>query len=145
MSYDPGATAVSDPGTETVALDLLAVAVRRHVSRSLIVGAQRPTVEAIVDHTADSLVAALNAFVLTEHAGPMATDWLRVELPLRPRWMPRWLWRRVPCRPAVFELRVRPLWVYPQATFKVPDGRLGAAVMMAQRQPSTRVADWRRS
>jgi hypothetical protein len=133
---------MSGPVHEVFDLDLLRVTAQRHIDLRLVEGLQRPHFDVISNYTADTLVAQLNAYVLTEHAGRMVTDHVRALLPVRPRWMPRWLWRRIPTRDVEWTLRVRPRWTYPRAGLRVPE--LGDAVRFAQTYPPhVHVPDWR--
>lgn len=127
----------------TVQLDKLKVAAQVAIERNLVEGAHQPTFELIEDHVANRLVARLNAYMLTEHAGGAVWDEVHVALPVRPWWLPRWLWDRIPSRDETLTLSCRPRWNYPRASVLVPD--LGPAVMYAEVQrPSLRaVPDWR--
>lgn len=133
---------MTGPMHEVFDLDLLKVHAQRVVDRRLCEGLQHPQFEVVANHTADTLVAQLNAYVLAEHAGRTVTDHVRALLPVRPRWIPRWLWRRIPTRDVEWTLRVRPRWTYPRASLHVPE--LGAAVRFAQTYPPhVHVPDWR--
>lgn len=44
-------------------------------------------------------------------------------LPVRPRWLPRFLWRRIPTRVATWTLTARPEWIYPYSTVPPQLGR----------------------
>jgi len=120
---------VTMPGTdgfEEISLDLLKFQARSHIDEQLFAGAQHVSFD-IRRHVFHQLVFELNAHVLVEDAGPEVTERIRAELPVRPRWLPRWLFRRIPTRQVAWTLTARPQWTYPQATLRVPG--LGPATM----------------
>lgn len=127
------------PLYEVVTLDMLKVAGAHHLDEELFAGAQRP--ELLLDFIAGALVAQLNAFVLAEDAGPVVAETVRVMLPHRPRWLPRWVWRRIPSVGHEFRLEVRPRWVYPQATVRV-DGLGPARLLVTHLARPERAPDW---
>lgn len=92
-------------------------------------GVLRANAEVAVDRELDGLMVMFRGYVLGEEGGDEAVDWVTVNLPVRPRWFPRWLWRRLPCREAHWELRCQPMWMYPNSTIAVPD--LGHAVKIS--------------
>lgn len=113
-------------GFEEINLDLLKVAARSHIDRHLFTGAQHVSFD-IRRHVFHQLVFELNAHVLVEDAGDEVVERIRADLPVRPRWLPRWLFRRIPTRRVTWTLTARPRWTYPQATLRVPG--LGPARM----------------
>jgi hypothetical protein len=121
-----------DPGFDEVRLDLLKVAARTQIDRTLFTGAHQVSFD-IRRHVVHQLVFELNAHVLVEDAGDEVVERIRAELPVRPRWLPRWLFRRIPTRQVAWTLTARPQWIYPQATLRVPG--LGPAHMFV----STRI------
>lgn len=68
----------------------------------------------------DGLVMQLKAYVLKNDGGEPKTASVVVDLPIKPRWYPRWLWRRIPTRKAEWVLTVTPEWTYPSADIKIP-------------------------
>jgi hypothetical protein len=68
----------------------------------------------------EELAAHVSGFVLAEHAGKPVTDTVRALLPRRPRWIPRFLWRRIPTVSAAWTLSAEPLWTYPQSSAVLP-------------------------
>lgn len=109
-----------------------------YARQQLPIGVLRHTLrtEAFVAHEMDALVFMMSAYVLGEDGGDEVSDWVNVRLPIRPRWMPKWLWRKIPCRDARWELRCRPKWTYPHSNIQVPD--LGPEVKIAVNQGLTR-------
>lgn len=77
----------------------------------------------------DALVHSLTAYVLSENAGPpvrsVRTRREEFEQHVRPRWLPRFLWRRIPTRTCTVSVTARAeaqaTWIYPQATVRLPD------------------------
>lgn len=128
---------------EIVTLDQLHVAARERIADELFVGAQSTRVELIDGDVMGKLVASINAYVLSEHAGPAVTEQVTATLPDRPWWLPRVVWRRIPWHDTTWTLTVRPRWVYPQATMKIP--ALGPAVLFAEtvHAPHRDEPDWR--
>lgn len=111
--------------TETV-LDYMQVA----VAAQLPPGLHRQDLRLVADATTERLTAQLSAFVMTQPAGnPVRVSrTISTTVPYRPRWCPRWLWRRVPERhdTRAITLAAFPKFTYPSATIAVP--ALGAPV-----------------
>lgn len=102
---------------ETVELEQLKLSARGRITRELFAGAQNA--EVVLFYELDHLVAQVNAHVLREPAGLEVREQVSADLPTRPWWLPRWLYRRIPCRRTTWTLSARPVWTYPQATMKV--------------------------
>lgn len=119
-------------------LDLLKIAVSASVDRQIFKGAQRHQLRFVEDYLGNRLVAELNAYVLTEHAGPAVEDRVAALLPIRPRWLPRWLWRRIPTRRVEWTLTVEPRWSYPNAAVQLP--AVGRPHKLAYRLPAAELS-----
>jgi hypothetical protein len=99
-------------------------------------------VDGYLAHEMDGLVFLLRTAVLGEDGGDEVSDWVEVLLPIRPRWIPKWAWKRIPTRRARWELRAQPKWTYPHSNIKVPD--LGPQVRIAMDGGMTRGdGEWR--
>jgi len=99
---------------ERIHLRMKKYAVRQAAPAHVVVGVNAD-VDMFADHMMDAMVYTLEALFPAEDAGPPAMTRQRVLLPLRPWWIPKWAWQRVPCKDAAIEIRVQPEWVYPQA------------------------------
>jgi hypothetical protein len=97
----------------------------------LLSGLRDATLDAHFDDMRNALVAQLNARVLTEPAGDEVVATTAVNVPLRPRWIPKFLWRRLSCRVIRTTATAQPLWAYPSASVGVP--ALGRPVRMETR------------
>jgi hypothetical protein len=93
-------------------------AIQQRIDHRVLAEALDP--ELVVHDTLEHMVIALKVRLLTEPAGGAATDYVTALLPLRPRWLPRFLWRRIPTRSVRWTLSARPEWSYPRASV-VPD------------------------
>lgn len=111
---------------EELAMELVSFYARERLPRGVI---DRVEMHQMVDNVTDSLIFALTTAVMGEDGGDEVADWVTVLLPIRPRWIPKWAWRRIPTRRARWELRVQPMWTYPHSNIKVPD--LGQPVRIA--------------
>lgn len=126
----------------TGTLELARVAARQHITEELLTGIHHAELAAVFERVWGNLVLELNGYVLTETGGDTVTDSVTALLPLRPRWLPRWLWRRIPTRSVRWTLTARPVFRYPRASVAVP--ALGAPVrfVVADAARPTNV-DWR--
>ena len=92
-----------------------------------VMGLQKAEWSVALDNEARALAAGVIAYVLAQEGGQTVTAtayyWQRV----RPRWLPRWLWRRVPEQREVTTQSAQPMWTYPQANIQVPE--LGPVVL----------------
>lgn len=116
-----------DVMSDEILLDLVRFYAHQRVPRGVIQRATR--IENWLDPVSDSLVYGLRTAVLGEDGGDVVSDWVTVLMPLRPRWIPRWLWKRIPTREATWTLTARPKWTYPHSSIQVPD--LGPPVRIA--------------
>lgn len=99
-----------------VALQWQGVAAQQAVS-----GVQRFSSSAWLSDVSDCLVASLSAYVLKDQGGEPVSATETISRKVRPRWIPQWLWRRVPEQSKSVTLTVTPEWTCPQATVKVPE------------------------
>jgi hypothetical protein len=90
---------------------------------------QATKADGFIEHEMQHLVFMLRTAVLGEDGGDEVSDWVEVLLPIRPRWIPKWAWKRIPTRAARWELRAQPKWTYPYSEFLVPE--LGPRVEIA--------------
>lgn len=94
------------------------------------------------DFMREELWARFSAAVLAEDAGEKVEDYVTWLSPLRPWWIPKWLWRKIPTKPVRYTLTVQPRYIYPHATLKVP--QVGAPVRFAYQTLDWRMStDWR--
>lgn len=107
--------------SSTIALEVGKVAVRQRLAQNQIVGLQREVVATYLDMVSDSLVFELHGYVFKEQAGETVRDKISVKLPVRPWWLPKFLWKRLPLATGTWELSVTPEWTYPSANIKVPN------------------------
>lgn len=105
---------------EEAVLDAMKVGIVEHLSARDI-ALQRPELNVRLERLTDSLAFHLTAYLLTENAGPVVVDGPVVDLPVKPRWMPAFVWRRIPTHRARFTISVQPKYSYPSANIKVPD------------------------
>ena len=112
---------------DEIALEMVRFHAQQRVPRGVI---ERATsIEQWVDPVTDSLVYAIRTAVLGEDGGDVASDSVTVLMPVRPRWLPRRLWKRIPTRQATWTLTAHPKWTYPHSSIQVPD--LGSPVRIA--------------
>lgn len=112
------------------------------MTRPMLEGLHHEQFAARWDIFRDVLWARFTAAVLAEDAGPEVIDTVRWLSPLRPRWIPKWLWRRIPTREVKYQLRVQPRYIYPHATVKV--AALGSPVRFPyQTATNYYTPDWR--
>lgn len=131
---------MSGPTHTVLDLELLKVAGRRYIPTELFQGAQRPMLDLVADETIGSLVAQVNALVLSDYAGDTVHGEVTVKIPQRPWWLPGWLWSRVPVKRQVWHMAVRPRWTYPSANISVPD--LGAPVRYVEQRGPRVEREW---
>lgn len=101
------------------------------VSGDLVAGAHHAEMTHHMDKVTHQLVLAMTAAVLTEtDDGPITTTTtttFRYTAPIRPRWMPKMLWRRIGwfevSVPRSAALTVEPRWKYPHAQVVHPLGQ----------------------
>lgn len=75
------------------------------------------------------LHAQLVGHVLTEAAGPRTVQGRTFDRKVKPKWIPGWVWKRIPTESAEFAVTVEPKYTYPHATIRVPE--LGKPVRIA--------------
>jgi hypothetical protein len=90
-------------------------------------GLQQTEWRVALDNEARALAASLTAYVLAQEGGQTVTAYAYYWQRVRPRWLPRWLWRRVPEQREVTTQSAQPMWTYPQANIQVPE--LGPVVL----------------
>ncbi len=111
--------------------DRAILSTRPRALRELPAGAHHVEIQTEVDRALDLMTVRMTALMLTEHAGEAETKefttTFRYTAPIRPRWLPLLLWRRIPWRevaiPRKATLTVQPIWKYPHATEIQPLGR----------------------
>ena len=94
-------------------------------------GAMELKVEFIPRNDGEVLVAQISTLMLAEVAGDMEsatiTTTFAYSYPVRPWWLPQWLWRRIDWRDKYVTRRltadVKPVWKYPEATLVPELGR----------------------
>lgn len=127
-------------------LDYQQFASRVAVSEACLAGMHHLSVNEYRDEALWQTYLELRAFVLTEDAsdGPITkskTETFAFTYAVRPWWLPKFLWKRVPwaeARPTrTVSLTVQPKWKYPHASVV---GRLGEPLRLVG-APSFRVRD----
>lgn len=107
-------------------------------------GLRRVEFESYANMMADEIIMQMRAMMLAEDGGPETTDTVAWLSPLRPWWIPKFLWRRIPTKHVRYTLTCQPKYLYPHATVRVPE--LGQPVRFAYMSPpwNTRDgSDWR--
>lgn len=105
------------------------VAAKVHTDRQMLAGMQHAELTQYTEFMFDQLVTQLTTMVLTEPAGHAARDYVKAALPIRPRWLPKFLWQRIPTRDVKWTLTARPRWSYPHCSVAF-DKKMGSAVRM---------------
>lgn len=145
--YDP---MMSIPKITERRLDYMGVYAQVSASEDMVAGMHHAEMRDYVDMYTRHLVLELKGHVLTEATeGPVSkssTHTFRFTYPVKPKWMPKALWRRIPWAvaevPHTTTLSVQPKWKYPHATTVHP---LGQPVRMLE-APSVRSrTEWRQS
>lgn len=89
-------------------------------SRDLLTGMHHTELKSLVDYETGNLVIRLNTYVLTDLAGPPAEGRVTVALPVRPWWIPKFMWKRIPTGRGTWSVKATPKWTYPSANVSVP-------------------------
>lgn len=105
----------------TVTLEAVRFYAQQHLPRHFIENIDTVELSTYFDHVSEHMVMMMRAYVLGEEGGETAEDTFAVMLPTRPRWLPKWLWRRIPTYRAEVTLTAQPKWTYPHSTIKVPE------------------------
>jgi hypothetical protein len=120
---------------EEVRLELMKVGQRL----SMPIGFQREEWQVMVDHMAHQFVASLTGYLLVEEGGKPIERKTHYWQKIKPWWLPKFLWRRIPEQHEVAVAVARPMWTYPQASIRVPN--LGPVVMKVQDLSTSAVRD----
>lgn len=112
--------------------EYMRVAAKTQIDEMLLTGIHHPQLEEFYVQEMRRLVFELNGYVLTSDAGEGAKDWVVADLAVRPRWFPKWAWKRMPTRRVRWELNATPKWKYPHASMV---GKLGQPVEMILAEP----------
>jgi hypothetical protein len=110
--------------TEVIRLELMEIGKQEMMSE---VELLRPEWHVAVDYMGRHIVAALTAYVLMEEGGEPVVKRTYYWQKLKPWWLPKFLWRRVPEQQEVAVAVAQPLFTYPKANVKVPE--LGPVVL----------------
>lgn len=98
---------------------------RELISRYQLEGLQHAQLHAFMDYHMDAMVMQLHGYIMSTPAGGLMgfDHHVDVMLPIRPWWIPKRLWARIPTVRGRWykHVEVRPEWIYPQATVQVPD------------------------
>ncbi len=86
------------------------------------------------------MVNVLKASVLKYDGGEPATDQVRVTTAIKPWWIPGFIWKRMPAAELTWTLTARPEWVFPFATWQLPDN-LGRPVQFLMPETTVRHGD----
>lgn len=116
---------------------------RQGMSRAMLTGLHREQFHVAWDMIRDELWATFTAAVMAEDAGPTESDWVKWLSPIRPWWIPKWLWRRIPTKIVDYKLTVLPRYIYPHATIKVPEIGPPVRIAVINHRPYNPLHDWR--
>lgn len=108
-----------------IVLEQVQVAASEHLPRGV---AATAAPDLHLDLAMDALVFTLRAYVLAEDGGEPAVAKATAALAMRPWWIPKWLWKRVPYRVVTEVATCQPKWTYPHASLEIP--RLGPPVRL---------------
>jgi len=86
------------------------------------------------DEALRMLLYRVETFVLSDQGGKPVTAKEVVERKVRPRWLPKWLWRSIFVERVVVSVTAYPLWTYPSADITVPE--LGRPVRIYEHSSS---------
>ena len=112
---------------ETIALERKAMFVRRETERRVLESLDRTQWTQFESYERDTMVTELMEYILAYEGGATASDWVVADLAIRPRWFPKFLWRRMPTRRVRWTLEATPEWIWPFYAMRLPEP-LGRAV-----------------
>ena len=112
---------------ERIALERRQFAVKRETEPRVLESLDRAQWRQFESFERDTMITELMEYILAYEGGTTATDWVVAELAVRPRWFPKFLWRRMPTRRVRWEIEATPEWIWPFATVRLPEslGRPG--------------------
>lgn len=100
-----------------------------------------PAFEAFFEREFDMMLMSLRSHVWARDAGPQQTESQYITRKVKPRWIPQWLWNKIPQEEYKATFSIQPKFTYP--TFEREIGKFGMTVIDINPTPYWKTSDYR--